>query len=1072
MKPKYKRLVFLLLLVAGYTWGQETDYEKNIAAITSSFLENNIQKADSLLQKTLQTAQQAGEFDKLSKLVYWSGKIELESSDGVTLAKTEKLVNLIVKNAREPHSNYLCHLDVSRLYNETGQLEKAMEQCSIALKLGKTQENKNAIATAYYFLGEYSLRSGNMDDFFEFIERGHQLLLDNPEEEFKIAARVLNYMGAIKYFTAQPDSAYYFYNRALKKVGQLENNLENRLYFPAAINANMVLLKQSQNEFEEALRLAERCILLNKKFLSASKKHPLRFRAQRNLSLALRNLASLYEQLGDYERSHQIAQIAYEHAQKEFQPKLLEYFSAVTLLAETNILKQNFKEAIEIMQNAKHSLTLMDGDTPLLWANYYTILGSAFYGLHNYKEAKKAYVLGNQFHSKAQKTSFSSDRLFAIMNLAMCYAKLDMGSEAYALLDDAIDHQATNSNSERVLQSLLISKARIASLLGDYEGTLQTTSLVLAKDTDAHPMGITNSSRATILMLNAKARYHLKKEVTIAFLKALNATLNEAIKILETRMGRIDNKENINALIEENRDVFDFSKKINLELFRSTKNDIYLSKILELHESSIYHRIRNRLHLKQHISFSQLPKKVSRRELLLREKIEKSSTDLGEFLEATAEWDHFLDSIATFYPKYYRMRYASLLQSLEKFQEDIPKETSIVRYFTIENQLYVYANNGNTQHLFELENPDGKLIHIFEDFAHSEEKIGKASNELYRILWKPFAHLIDTENVIVYPNGALFNLNFELLSPSPIKTFRDFGTTSLLAKYNISYNYSLLLLNNEDKLLEFEKNFIAFAPEFDDKMKTDYKGAINDSIHFDKAYLTLLPQPFSSATAQKYGRHFDGEYFLNQNASKEIFSKNAGEHKIIHIGTHATSDNANPELSRLVFAKNISDSLNINDNYLYAYEIYNQDLSSSLAILTACETGKPGYQSGEGMISLAHAFNYAGSESILTSLWQIDEQSSNQLLDYFYQHLQAGSAKDVALKRAKLDYIANAEGRTAHPQYWAGLILMGDTSAIELPSQTHWWLWILLLVAGLLVLFFLVKNNRPLRLFQFRQNRS
>ena len=63
-------------------------------------------------------------------------------------------------------------------------------------------------------------------------------------------------------------------------------------------------------------------------------------------------------------------------------------------------------------------------------------------------------------------------------------------------------------------------------------------------------------------------------------------------------------------------------------------------------------------------------------------------------------------------------------------------------------------------------------------------------------------------------------------------------------------------------------------------------------------------------------------------------------------------------------------------------------MSSNLAILTACETGKPTYQAGEGMISLAHAFNYAGSESILTSLWKIDEQSSAVIIESFYKYLK------------------------------------------------------------------------------------
>ena len=112
------------------------------------------------------------------------------------------------------------------------------------------------------------------------------------------------------------------------------------------------------------------------------------------------------------------------------------------------------------------------------------------------------------------------------------------------------------------------------------------------------------------------------------------------------------------------------------------------------------------------------------------------------------------------------------------------------------------------------------------------------------------------------------------------------------------------------------------------------------------------------------------------------------------------------------------------------------------------------------MISLAHAFNYAGSKSILTSLWQIDEQSSAEILDGFYGYLEAGLTKDEALKNAKLNYLKSAEGRTLHPQYWAGLILMGDPSPIEL-SKPFPWMWLLVGTIVLCLLFLFLKNKAP-----------
>src|SRR5690554_7512331 len=246
-------------------------------------------------------------------------------------------------------------------------------------------------------------------------------------------------------------------------------------------------------------------------------------------------------------------------------------------------------------------------------------------------------------------------------------------------------------------------------------------------------------------------------------------------------------------------------------------------------------------------------------------------------------------------------------------------------------------------------------------------------------------------------------------------------------------------------------------------MKKEYHIGLHDSVKLDRTYLTLLPQPFSESLIKQYAKVFDGNYFMNQNASKSLFINNAREHKIIHIGTHAESDNISPELSRLVFAKKLGNNVALDENSLYAYEIYNIDLSSNLAILTACETGKPTYPSGEGAISLGHAFNYAGSESILTSLWNIDEVSSTQIIGYFYEYLAQGLPKDEALKKAKLQYLSTVEGRGAAPQYWAGLVLIGDTTPIELQGNTnHIWWWVagILLIFSLLIFFYKHRKDR------------
>lgn len=395
---------------------------------------------------------------------------------------------------------------------------------------------------------------------------------------------------------------------------------------------------------------------------------------------------------------------------------------------------------------------------------------------------------------------------------------------------------------------------------------------------------------------------------------------------------------------------------------------------------------------------------------------------------------------------------------MNDIEEKLPDNTTVVRYIYSDKDLYAILISKKNTELYKLNTSSisSKIEQLHSNNALFENNLSLL-NELYTDLWKPFENAIKTKHIVIIPDRDLFNLNFEMLTAKPTKNYKELASRSLLSKYIISYNYSLFLIDKGSKTIGYKDNFIAFVPEFNDKMKRDYQIAIQDSINLDKTYLTLLPQPFTKRLANYSTRLFKGTSFLNENSTEHIFKNNAKEHKIIHIGTHAESNNISPELSRLVFAKSL-DSTTTDDSYLYTYEIYNTNLSSNLAILTACETGKPTYQAGEGMISLAHAFNYAGSESILTSLWKIDEQSSATIIESFYSYIKDGWSKDKALQQAKLDYLETAQGRTAHPQYWAGLVLIGDTAPIEIQTTTNLIFWILGSLV-LIIILMVIRNK-------------
>lgn len=94
------------------------------------------------------------------------------------------------------------------------------------------------------------------------------------------------------------------------------------------------------------------------------------------------------------------------------------------------------------------------------------------------------------------------------------------------------------------------------------------------------------------------------------------------------------------------------------------------------------------------------------------------------------------------------------------------------------------------------------------------------------------------------------------------------------------------------------------------------------------------------------------------------------------------------------------------------------------------------------------------------SLWKIDEHASAMIIAAFYRYLAQGDNKAEALRKARLDYLSQARGRTMAPVYWAGIVLLGDTSPIAISKKTYRpYLIAILGVSFLLLLVLLMKRK-------------
>jgi CHAT domain-containing protein len=171
----------------------------------------------------------------------------------------------------------------------------------------------------------------------------------------------------------------------------------------------------------------------------------------------------------------------------------------------------------------------------------------------------------------------------------------------------------------------------------------------------------------------------------------------------------------------------------------------------------------------------------------------------------------------------------------------------------------------------------------------------------------------------------------------------------------------------------------------------------------------------------------NGKYYLAENATKSKFLNVASNSKILHLATHAQANDKMGDFCFLIFSNRKDRE---EKELLYAREIYNLQLKADLVTLSACETGLGELKKGEGIISLARAFAYAGAKSIVTSLWQISDVRTKDLMISFYKNLHNGLQKDDALWKAKMDYLHKNKGEAASPFYWASFIGIGDMSPL------------------------------------------
>ncbi len=161
----------------------------------------------------------------------------------------------------------------------------------------------------------------------------------------------------------------------------------------------------------------------------------------------------------------------------------------------------------------------------------------------------------------------------------------------------------------------------------------------------------------------------------------------------------------------------------------------------------------------------------------------------------------------------------------------------------------------------------------------------------------------------------------------------------------------------------------------------------------------------------------DSLLLTRQDATKTKSRDQGRRYRLLHFATHAELDETDPLGSALLLTPANGDT-----GRLEVQEIFSLDLDASLVVLSACETALGKLAQGDELTGLTRAFIYAGTPSVITTLWKVNDRSSYELMREFYQNLKAGRNKAEALRQAQL---ATLE-KYPHPYYWAAYQLTGE----------------------------------------------
>ena len=259
------------------------------------------------------------------------------------------------------------------------------------------------------------------------------------------------------------------------------------------------------------------------------------------------------------------------------------------------------------------------------------------------------------------------------------------------------------------------------------------------------------------------------------------------------------------------------------------------------------------------------------------------------------------------------------------------------------------------------------------------ERTQRHLRALYDRLLRPIEPKIGERHLAIVPHRALHYLPFQALHD---------GESYLIQRREVSFAPSAVVLQ-----------------QCVDRPKRDFKNALvlgvaDEQIPAVHEELKVLDHIFA-----------DVKLFSDEAATTEVLRRNATDVDVLHLACHAHFRSDNPLFS----------TLRLGDGWFTARDAYGLKLKSGLVTLSACETGMNTVAPGDELMGLARGFLFAGSPTVMMSLWTIDDEATAELMVEFYRALARTASPATALRAAQIRLLT----RRPHPFFWSPFVLVG-----------------------------------------------